>query len=100
VGTIEFIRRHSEIPVPKIYAFDSSSENDLGYEWILMERLPGVTYGSVSQHVSLKSRLAVARTIADWMHKLSTLRFGWIGSLHVKKGSSEFYMGRPGVKRG
>ncbi|KAK3375825.1 hypothetical protein B0T24DRAFT_509163, partial [Lasiosphaeria ovina] len=39
VATIQFIRdNNTSIPAPRVLAFDSSAENELGYEWILMER--------------------------------------------------------------
>ncbi|PQE17856.1 Aminoglycoside phosphotransferase protein [Rutstroemia sp. NJR-2017a BBW] len=40
VATINFIRQYTDIPVPQILAFDDSSENELGFEWILMDMLP------------------------------------------------------------
>ncbi|KAH8590194.1 phosphotransferase enzyme family-domain-containing protein [Bisporella sp. PMI_857] len=40
VATIHFVSQNTDIPVQKIYAFDASTENELGFEWILMEMLP------------------------------------------------------------
>lgn len=42
VATIEFARQNTSLPVPQIIAFDSNNENELGFEWILMEMMPGV----------------------------------------------------------
>src|SRR5690606_19108341 len=65
----------AKIPAPRVYAYDSSAENELGYEWILMEKLPGVPYQSVADNLSVNARLAVARTIAEWLDQLSRHRF-------------------------
>ncbi|KAI9901427.1 hypothetical protein N3K66_003244 [Trichothecium roseum] len=66
VATMEFVRERTEIPVPKVYAFDSSADNELGYEWILMERLSGVRYKDVDDKLDMDSRLAIARKLAEW----------------------------------
>lgn len=41
VATINIIRDQVGIPAPRVLAFGSDSENDLGFEWILMELMPG-----------------------------------------------------------
>jgi aminoglycoside phosphotransferase len=42
VATTEFVRQKTSLPVPRIIAFDSH-ENELGFEWILMDMMPGLT---------------------------------------------------------
>lgn len=39
VATTEFVRHTTTVPVPIIYAFDSSPNNKLGFEWMLMEKV-------------------------------------------------------------
>ena len=39
--TMRLIRRQTTIPVPEVFAFDSSCENELGCPFILMECIPG-----------------------------------------------------------
>jgi len=41
VATIKFVSQKTDIPVPKIFAFDESNKNELGFEWILLEMMPG-----------------------------------------------------------
>lgn len=41
VSTIDFVRQNTDIPVPGIIAFDASNDNEVGFEWILMELMPG-----------------------------------------------------------
>jgi hypothetical protein len=41
VATINFVRQNTDVPVPKIFEFDDSRDNELGFERILMEMLPG-----------------------------------------------------------
>jgi hypothetical protein len=42
VATINFVRQETHKPVPRIIAFDSESQNEFGFEWIMMEMMPGV----------------------------------------------------------
>lgn len=44
VATLNYVKQRTTIPVPTVIVSDSSSENDLGYEWILMEKIPGLVY--------------------------------------------------------
>lgn len=41
VATLTWVREHTDIPVPKVIAFEDSNDNDIGFEWILMEIMPG-----------------------------------------------------------
>lgn len=41
VTTILHLQKKTDIPVPCIVAFDASRDNAIGFEWILMEKLPG-----------------------------------------------------------
>ncbi|KAF2832902.1 hypothetical protein CC86DRAFT_414612 [Ophiobolus disseminans] len=39
VATLAFVSEKTSIPVPQVIASDSDLHNDLGFEWILMERV-------------------------------------------------------------
>jgi aminoglycoside phosphotransferase (APT) family kinase protein len=43
VTTLRYLRRETSISVPEVIAFDASADNEIGFEWILMERMPGVS---------------------------------------------------------
>lgn len=98
VATIQFIRDNTTIPAPRIFAFDSSADNELGYEWILMERLPGVTYVSAADQLSLGDKLTIARSIAEWLDQLSQHKFNSVGSFFFKKDSEELQLDRPVIQ--
>lgn len=89
----------AKIPAPRIYAYDSSAENELGYEWILMEKLPGVPYRTVVDRLSVDARLAVARTVADWMDQLSRHRFHLVGSFYLDDDSEALRLDRPVIQQ-
>lgn len=86
VATMEYVRRHSDsIPVPRVLLYDSSSTghgNTLGYEWILMEYMPGVEFYEAAHDMTLPQKLRLAERVADWEDELSRLRFPAIGSIY------------------
>ena len=43
VATLSYLRHHTSIPVADVVAHSATTENPLGFEWILMECLPGVS---------------------------------------------------------
>jgi aminoglycoside phosphotransferase (APT) family kinase protein len=40
-ATLMFLAEKTSLPVPKVLAYSSTQENKLGFEWILMQRMPG-----------------------------------------------------------
>ncbi|KAK4647335.1 uncharacterized protein QC761_124550 [Podospora bellae-mahoneyi] len=41
VFTLRLVHRMTDIPVPKVIAWDETVNNELGFEWLLMEMMPG-----------------------------------------------------------
>ncbi len=95
VATTEFVRHASTVPVPVIYAFDSSPNNKLGFEWMLMEKVKGVSLYDVWDSMEYSTKQELTRTVANWMDQISRLRFNKIGSLYCRQRDQEmeFYMG-------
>ncbi|KAF2008709.1 hypothetical protein BU24DRAFT_415763 [Aaosphaeria arxii CBS 175.79] len=82
VATMEYIRLKTSIPVPKVYIFESSMENDLGFEWMIMEKIDGQTFAVAENSMSQVAKERLNTTIADWVHELAMLQFDVIGSLY------------------
>ncbi|KAK4130488.1 kinase-like protein [Trichocladium antarcticum] len=40
-ATLQLVRRRTDIPVPAVVAFDGTRANEIGYEWLLMEKMRG-----------------------------------------------------------
>lgn len=82
VATMEYVRQNTSIPIPRVYVFDSSMTNDLGFEWMIIENLDGKTYRDAKASMSQPMKENLHRTIAEWVDQLSKLRFDRIGSLY------------------
>ena len=85
--TMRLIRRETAIPVPEVFAFDASLENELGCPFILMEMIYGKSLAEVwfdqeiSQAKREQIRIRSLQGIAEAMAQLSTLTFSQGGSL-------------------
>lgn len=95
VATTEFIRHTTTVPVPIIYAFDSCPHNKLGFEWMLMEKVKGVSLYDTWDTMGYTTKQELTRTVANWVDQFSRLKFDKIGSLYCRQraGQMEFYMG-------
>ena len=87
VFTMRLIKRQTTIPVPEVFAFDASFENELGCPFILMERiygkpLPDVWFDmGISRAQREQKRIRSLHGIAEAMAQLNTLTFSQGGSL-------------------
>ncbi len=41
IATMALIKNNTTIPIPRIYGFEASADQQFGYPYMLMERLPG-----------------------------------------------------------
>lgn len=91
VATMRWVREgiDTPIPVPRVFLYDASVRNAIGYEWILMEHMAGQPYGEVRDSLPLDTKRALARTLAEWAHGLSQHRFDTIGSLYEADGDGD-----------
>lgn len=83
-ATLEYIRRHTTIPVSRVVAFDASDDNELGFEWIIMEKVPGVPLEESWGEMSLEAKFKIAGEMAGFIAQLESLRFPMIGNLYFR----------------
>lgn len=66
VATSRYLVSNTEIPVATVIPWDSSFKNELGYEWILLEKLAGVELGQVWRKIPWNEKLNVARSLTEY----------------------------------
>ena len=84
-ATLGYIRAYSSVPVPKVIAYDSSSENPIGFEWILLEKIEGIPLSEVWERMDFDSKSSLSREMAHILQQLSDLRFREIGNLYFSE---------------
>lgn len=87
VATITFVQLHTEIPVPQIIAFDDSSENELGFEYILMEMLPGETLRMRWRKLSGDTKRKLVKQVANYQAQLFCRPFNYIANFFAHPGA-------------
>ncbi|KAJ5491957.1 Aminoglycoside phosphotransferase [Penicillium expansum] len=87
-ATLRYLRAHSDIPVPEVYDYCASSDNDIGIPFILMSEAPGRPLskfwrpaGSPQPDLETPSKAKILSQLGGITWKLSQLRFDKIGSL-------------------
>lgn len=86
VATMRYVRYSTTIPVPRILAYNSSTENELGFEWILMDKLPGCTLLEVWREWGQEEKASVVREVAGYVAQLrEKLRFASEGNLYYRR---------------
>lgn len=96
VATTEIVRHFTDIPVPIIYAFDSSTNNPLGLEWMLMERIMGESLHDRWLGFENDHRTRISNLVATWTSQLASIQSDKIGGVFMRynEDDTEFFVGR------
>ncbi|KAF8421198.1 hypothetical protein EV426DRAFT_609617 [Tirmania nivea] len=114
VATTRYIRERTNIPAPEIYAYEwrtslgleppSSDDgprsrrcNEIGFEWILMECMPGRQLRHVWDVLGWQAKEKLVDDLAGWCLDMFKLRAGKIGNLYQREDFNELD-NRPGVE--
>ena len=85
VATLAYIRRYTTIPAPEVIAHCATAKNELGFEWILMEKIHGVPLREVWSDMSISAKEEVTEQVAGCVLQMRALcRFDGIGSLYCR----------------
>ena len=83
---MRFIRNETSIPIPDVYAFDTTNLNEIGAPYIVMGFIPGFTvsskwFDSTGPTPLEDRRQRVLNSVAEAMSQLERFQFDKIGSL-------------------
>ncbi|KAJ5589614.1 hypothetical protein N7537_012292 [Penicillium hordei] len=85
VATMNFLRSILKLPVPEVLAYSASSDNPIGAEYILMERVKGESLSSRWLSLTTDETKDIMTQIADIERKIFDFHFPTYGSLYHKK---------------
>ncbi|KAJ5667808.1 Aminoglycoside phosphotransferase [Penicillium maclennaniae] len=93
-ATLRYIRAQSDIPIPMVYDYCVSSDNDIGVPYILMSEAPGKPLSNVwrsadspEHDLETINKAKILSQLGSITWKLSQLRFDKIGSLFEEDGT-------------
>lgn len=98
VTTLRWLAENTNIPVPKVAAFDDDRENEIGFEWILMELMPGIPAWKQWRSLTMAQKVGLTQRIAEFQtqlfrHNFPCASFREIGTLGCDR---EGYKPEPG----
>jgi len=85
MATLAYLRQKAKLPVSKPISWSSRMDEKLGYEWSLVEKIPGVELRDVWRQVPWEKKVAIVEEMASFMTRLwdPTTPFSRIGSLYL-----------------
>lgn len=69
-ATLQLVRQKTDIPVPDVVAFDDSRRNEIGYEWLLMDTMPGTPACYRWRKMSMAQKEALTARVAGFQAQL------------------------------
>ena len=84
-ATLEWLKRETSIPVPRVIAMCSDSDSELGFEWMLMDHMPGTVLAEAWGCISWAEKENVTKRIAACIAQMNARKFKGIGSLFFRK---------------
>ena len=74
VATLEYIRQYTEVPVPRIIAFDVGNENPLKSPYLVQNRIPGVSLQTaINEGITHQQWCTMAREIGRLILELQKI---------------------------
>jgi hypothetical protein len=81
VATLQWVRDNTRLPVPRVLAYNAARTYPVGYEWIIMEKLPGRTLADAWHDMSNGSKEKLVRQIATFFSDSFSHQRRGIGNL-------------------
>lgn len=85
-ATIGYMRHHTDIPAPQVYSYDASNNNDLGFEWMIMDHITGGPLSEQWREASWLKKEVVVREVISYLAQLFEKRFHRPGNLYTTNG--------------
>ncbi|KAH7381591.1 kinase-like domain-containing protein [Pyrenochaeta sp. MPI-SDFR-AT-0127] len=89
VAVLQYLHTHTQVPVPKVLAWNADSLNPVGAEYIMMEKAPGIQLFNVWADMSDLDQLCVVKQLTKLEGEITKIRFPASGSLYLRKSMAE-----------
>ncbi|OTA63273.1 kinase-like protein [Hypoxylon sp. EC38] len=66
VATLNWIHENTRLPVPIVICYDSTRNNHIGFEWILMDRIDGKPLSQCWQAVTRNAKERIVKQVAEY----------------------------------
>lgn len=83
-ATLDFLRSHG-VPVPKVVGYPAVSKNDVGTEYLLLEKMEGIPLSDIWFTIDTKTRVKIMRQIVDVERRFMNIALPASGSLYFQR---------------
>lgn len=97
VASMDFFKRVTKTPVPQVLDYRTNSENPVGSEYIIMEKVRGVVLSSVWRGLPLETKKKIISKLLKYHQAWSDITFEEYGSLYFPEDLGIKPEGLPGV---
>ena len=91
---MDFIRTRIGAPIPKVLTWDAASDNNVGCEYIIMEKCVGDMLANKLDHTASDSCNHIS-DIAKLQSYLAAIPFSQYGSIYYKEDVDPLFQARP-----
>lgn len=84
VATMDFVRRYG-IPVPEVFGYSTASDNEVGAEYIIMEKMHGQEAGRVWYSMTDDQRVHLIREVVKLEARLFDIKLPAHGGIYYAK---------------
>lgn len=81
LATLEYVRKHTTIPVPRVYLVSYSDNDCVGSPYVLMEHMHGSPLDNIWEDLSFDHKLGAIKQLAGIHAQLANQKFQTIGSI-------------------
>ncbi|KGO69662.1 Aminoglycoside phosphotransferase [Penicillium italicum] len=82
VATMDWVRRVTSLPIPRIITYQSSRDNLVGFEWMLMTKMPGKPFGEILQSLPFAVKARLVKELAASSASLFRNQLRGIGNIY------------------
>lgn len=81
VATLQWVRQNTSLPVPEVLAFQDNRDSPIGFEWIIMSKVPGRRWADAWKDIPMPAKEQLVRRIASFYAETFARQVHGIGSL-------------------
>ncbi|KAK3900004.1 phosphotransferase enzyme family-domain-containing protein [Staphylotrichum tortipilum] len=89
VATLRWVCKNTSLPVPEVISYKVDRANPIGFEWIVMSKMPGKPLGEVWRDVSFSAKEATVRRLAVFCAETFRAQLRGIGNLFLGHGEED-----------
>lgn len=83
VATLKYLASQTRIPIPQVYAWNSDASNPVGAEYMIIQKVPGISANTKWDTLSMNVKERVVLQVAEYLKVMFELRFDRAGALYL-----------------